>query len=818
MESFLMDLNTENIFVMNKREISSELPEKEEILHDYFVAFLSRQLSLAGRKEVLSGKGKFGIFGDGKEIAQIAMAKNFKDGDWRSGYYRDQTFMLYLNLLTPVEFFSQIYGDTDLKNNPSTAGRNFNNHYSTPNYAQGEMLNLMAHKNSSADISPTAGQMPRLLGLAYASKLFRQLKIADNYKNLTHNGNEVAFGMIGDASTSEGHFFETLNAAGVLQVPMALAVWDDGYGISVPKSVQTTKQSISELLKGFEADNSSGIKILKAKGWDYTGLCKTFNEGIQFCRIHHVPVLFHIEEMTQPFGHSTSGSHERYKTKERLEWEAIHDPLKNMREWILNNQLAETSELENLERKATELTQESRKKAWKLFTAPIIDKKNELLKIISSRVCECQNSNNELINKYYSELDQIQFPIYKDVLSIARKLVRHVCLGCNSEYDLKQQLVAFIHNFETASHEKYSTHLYNQTQHSALCVEEIKTEYSENSKWINGREIIRNNFAKLFEKYPLLVAFGEDIGKIGGVNLTYEGLQEQFGNLRISDTGIRETTIIGQGIGLALRGFRPIAEIQYFDYLLYGLQTLSDDLATTHWRTKGQQVAPLIISTRGHRLEGVWHSGSPLGVVINALRGIYVCVPRNMTQAAGMYNTLLKAHDPAIVIEPLNAYRLKEQEPDNIGEYTVPLGIPEILCEGKDVTLVTYGSCVRIAQDAVEQLKQFDIQVELIDVQTLLPFDINHTILNSIKKTNRIVFLDEDVPGGASAYMMQKVLEEQNGYYWLDAQPRTISGNEHRPAYSSDGDYISNPNAENVFDEIYQLMQQDNPLKWEKIY
>jgi pyruvate/2-oxoglutarate/acetoin dehydrogenase E1 component/TPP-dependent pyruvate/acetoin dehydrogenase alpha subunit len=793
--------------------------DKNTILHDYYIANLSRQLSITGRKEALSGKAKFGIFGDGKELAQIALAKNFRDGDWRSGYYRDQTLMIYLGLMQPIEFFAQMYGDTDSENNPSSRGRNFNNHFSTRTYQNGELLDLTDRKNSSGDISPTGGQMPRLLGLAYASKLFRENKELHKYTKLSDKGNEVAFGTIGDASTSEGHFFETINAAGVLQVPLAIAIWDDGYGISVPTELQTTKANISEVLKGFEADaNNKGILIYRAKGWNYPELCRIFKEGITRCRTNHIPVLFHITEMTQPQGHSTSGSHERYKSKERLDWEQQFDPIRKMGEWILQNKIATQSEISEIEQKAVTESLTARDEAWKAFTKPLIALKEELLTIIQQKKCICKNNNQHGIDKLTEELSANSNPIRKDVLSTAKKIIRNVCFNCQPENNLRSSLVSWIRKQNIQGAELYSNFLYNETSRSALNVEIVPPEYSDTSTFVNGREIIRDNFEELFGKYPLLVAFGEDVGKIGSVNQTYEGLQNKYGSLRITDTGIRETTIVGQSLGLALRGMRPIAEIQYFDYLLYAIQILSDDVATTHWRTNGQQIAPLIISTRGHRLEGIWHSGSPMAMVISAIRGIYVCVPRNMTQAAGFYNTLLKADDPAIVIEPLNGYRLKERRPDNIGNYTVPLGVPEILTEGKDITLVSYGSCIKIALEAIEQLSDFGIGVELIDVQTLLPFDIHHLILQSVKKTNRVVFFDEDVPGGATAYMMHKVLEEQKAYQHLDSRPRTITAMEHRPAYTTDGDYFSNPNAEDVFETIYSVMHETNPHKWPNLY
>lgn len=791
------------------------------VLEHYYIAQLSRSLSILGRKDVLNGKAKFGIFGDGKELAQIAMARKFRNGDWRSGYYRDQTFMLAIGNLTPAEFFLQMYGDTNTSNNPASSGRNFNNHFASANYSpEGEFLDLMKQKNTAGDISPTAGQMPRLLGLAYASKLFRQNKELHSYTKFTNSGNEVAFGSIGDAATSEGHFFETINAAGVLQVPLAIAVWDDGYGISVPTSYQTTKSNISEALKGFESDSENkGIKIFKARGWNYPELISIFEEGVEVCRRDHIPVLFHIYEMNQPLGHSTSGSHERYKSKERLEWESEFDPLKKMKEWILESEISDENGLVAIEERAAEDARKGREEAWKIFTAPLIREKEELINLVTHKTCKCTSDQNQnKIDSVVAELAAVKFPIRKDILSAARKIIRQVCISCAAPGGMKDKLRAWIQVKEFENAENYSSCLYNETSRSALNVREVVPVFSEGSQVLNGREIIRENFDRLFAKYPLLAIFGEDVGKIGGVNQTLEGLQQKYGELRVTDTGIREATILGQGIGMALRGMRPIVEIQYFDYLLYALQTLSDDLACTHWRTKGRQSAPVIISTRGHRLEGIWHSGSPMGMVISSLRGVYVCVPRNMVQAAGMYNTLLQADDPAIVIEPLNGYRLKEICPDNIGDYTVPLGEPDILIEGTDVTLVTYGSCVKIALEACAQLKEFDISVELIDIQTLLPFDLDHDISKSVKKTGRIVFFDEDVPGGASAFMMQKVIEEQGAFQYLKASPVTITGEEHRPAYSTDGDYFSNPNAEDVFEKIYLMMHSANPDKYKPLY
>ena len=793
---------------------------KTEVLNDYKTAYLSRQLSLLGRKEVLTGKAKFGIFGDGKEITQIAMAKNFKNGDWRSGYYRDQTFMMAAGIFTAEEFFAQLYGETDIKLNPGNGGRSFNNHFSTRSLNEdGTWKDLMKQKNSSADISPTAGQMARWVGLGYASKLFRNIKELHQYKDLSDNGNEIAFGTIGDASTSEGHFWESINAVGVLQVPSVITIYDDGYGISVPKKYQTTKESISELLKGFERTKEKpGIVIYKGKGWNYAELVKIFKEGTELARKEHVPVVFHIEEITQPLGHSTSGSHERYKSEERLKWETDFDGITKMREWILSEKISTSTELEKVEEDALNEAKLAKKSAWKNFKDPVKIERDKLIEIIDNRSCMCKREGFDKVGTITNDLKKIVDPVRKDNFSAAKKILRHVCSDCNIRTKLQKDLSTWLDNNYEDNYERYNTKLYNESDKSALNVAEVKPIFKPDSKEVAGREILRDNYDYLFNKYPKLVTFGEDAGYIGGVNQSYEGLQKKYGELRITDTGIREQTILGQGIGLALRGLRPIAEIQYFDYLLYALQGLSDDLATTHYRTAGGQVAPVIISTRGHRLEGIWHSGSPLSMVINSIRGVYVCVPRNMTQAAGFYNTLLEAEDPALVIEPLNGYRLRENRPENIGEYKIPLGIPEIISEGTDVTLVTYGSCVRIAEDAVKQLKEFNISVELIDVQTLLPFDRKHSIAKSIKKTNRVVFFDEDVPGGATAFMLQKVLEEQSGYFDLDSEPRTVSAKEHRPAYATDGDYFSNPNAEDVFEAIYSMMNEADPKKYPELY
>jgi pyruvate/2-oxoglutarate/acetoin dehydrogenase E1 component/TPP-dependent pyruvate/acetoin dehydrogenase alpha subunit len=805
--------------IKTKQQETSQALDKQQILNDYRTANESRQASLLGRREVLTGKGKFGIFGDGKEVAQLAMARVFRNGDWRSGYYRDQTFMLAAGLMSIEEIFAQIYGDTDAEFNPMNAGRLMNNHFATRSLdKKGEWKNLSEQKNSSADISPTAGQMPRLLGLALTSKLFRNNPELAHLTNISKNGDEVAFGTIGDASTSEGHFWETINAAGVLQVPMAMSVWDDGFGISVPNKLQTTKSSISEVLKGFEkTEDKDGFIILTAKGWDYASLCKIYEEGVEYCRINHVPVLFHITEVTQPQGHSTSGSHERYKSADRLEWEKEYDCILQMRKWIISESIASDSELDQIEKEAIERVKHARKSAWNNFQKPLNQLRDEFLKIADVTTCNC--AKTQKINAIKEDLRQVADPIRKDIMSAAKKILRLICDSCsNPENSLKINVSAWLKKELLVSSEKFNTFLYSNSEESALKVAPVAPIYTEDALMVPGREILRDNWDYQFEKDKKIVMFGEDVGQIGGVNQTYEGLQTKYGENRIFDTGIREATIIGQGIGLAIRGLRPIAEIQYFDYLLYGLQLMSDDLATLQYRTRGGQKAPMIITTRGHRLEGIWHSGSPLSMVINSIRGIYVLVPRDMTRASGFYNTMLQSDEPALIIEPLNGYRLRETRPANIGEFRIPVGVPEVIETGTDVTLVTYGSCVRIAQDAVAQLRDFKISVELIDVQSLEPFDIHYMIAESLKKTNKIVFFDEDVPGGATAYMMQKVLEEQKGFQYLDAEPQTVTAQAHRAAYGTDGDYFSNPNAEDVFDCIYNMMHDYNPIKYPKIF
>jgi pyruvate/2-oxoglutarate/acetoin dehydrogenase E1 component/TPP-dependent pyruvate/acetoin dehydrogenase alpha subunit len=788
---------------------------KQIVLNDFKLINESRQTSLLGRKEVLTGKAKFGIFGDGKELAQVAMAKVFQNGDFRSGYYRDQTFMMAIGALSIQNYFAGLYGHTDISHDPMSAGRQMGGHFGTHSLNEdGTFKNLVNQKNSSADISPTAGQMPRLLGLAYASHFYKKNEVLQKGKflNFSNKGNEVAFGTIGDASTSEGLFWETINAAGVLQVPMLMSVWDDGHGISVPKKYQTTKESISEILKGFQRENGgNGFEILKTKGWDYPHLCETYEKAITICREQHVPVLVHVEEVTQPQGHSTSGSHERYKDAARLQFETDFDCVKKMREWILENAIATDSELNKIEEDSKIAVRDAKTVAWSEYLKPI---KSEV-EVVNSFFNELANgSYADVINAIKTELNSIKEPIRKDILVAVKKVLR---LIKSENSPARTQLTNWLNQSNAENTERYSSHLYSESIQKISNISPVNAEYHDD-KLVDGRELLRENFDFILNKYPETLIFGEDSGKIGGVNQGLEGLQLKYGEHRVFDTGIREATIMGQAIGLAMRGLRPIAEIQYLDYLLYALQIMSDDLATLQWRTKGMQKSPVIIRTRGHRLEGVWHSGSPMAMIVSACRGINVCVPRNMTQAAGFYNLLLEADEPTLVIEPLNGYRLKEKLPSNIGEYKIQLGLPEILNEGSDVTLVTYGSSIRIAQDAIKQLNEHGVSVELIDIQTLLPFDINHSIVDSIKKTNRVVFFDEDVPGGGTAYMMQKVLEEQGGYKYLDSKPITIASKAHRPAYGSDGDYFSKPSADDVFDVIYNLMLEVNPGKFVKIY
>lgn len=775
---------------------------KEEVLKDYETVCISREASLLARKEVLTGKAKFGIFGDGKEVAQVAAAKFFSNGDFRSGYYRDQTFLFAAGLATVEQFFSQLYADPDINNDPFSAGRQMNSHFATRFVEPDGVWCPLAHmKNISSDIAPTAGQMPRALGLAFASKVFRSLPPTEELQRLSNNGDEICFCTIGDASTSEGHFWETMNAAGVLQIPLAVFVWDDGYGISVPKKYQTTKASISKALEGFQKEeDTNGINIYKLKGWDYQGMCETIQTALEHMRETHTPALFHVEELTQPQGHSTSGSHERYKSSERLAWEKEWDGKKKMREWILANSLAEAEELEHIEINARAFVKESKNTAWEKYTAPI---KHQITVAVSLLNSYAESSGNSLAQSTASELSSLRDPMRKDVMKALATIIQ---TGQN-EVSLKP-ITDYYNSLKEENTELFDSHLYNEGPKSALLVPEVRKEYSDDAPMVNGFEVMNKYFDELFSKNNKVLAFGEDLGNIGDVNQGFSGLQQKYGEERIFDTGIRELTIMGQGLGLALRGLRPIAEIQYLDYLLYGLQPLSDDVCTTHFRTKGKQSVPLIVRTRGHRLEGIWHSGSPMGMIINSLRGMYVCVPRNMTQAVGFYNTMLESNDPAIIIECLNGYRLKEKLPSNLTDYTVPLGIPEILKEGTDLTIVSYGSTLRIIAKAVETLSGLNVDCEIIDVQTLLPFDRNHLILESLKKTNRILFVDEDVPGGAAAYMFNKVMEEQGGYRWLDVSPRTLTGKAHRPSYGSDGDYFSKPNAEDIVSVVLEMMAE----------
>ena len=788
------------------------LETKEDIittaLLDYYIVYLSRQLSLLGRKEVHNGRAHFGIFGDGKELAQVAYARQFRKGDWRSGYYRDQTFMLALGLLNPEEFFAMIYGDTDVDYNSSTGGRNFNNHFSSTNIdSDGKIQNLMNQYNSASDISPTAGQMPRLLGLAQASKLVRENQELKKYLNNNVNGNEVAFGSIGDASTSEGMFFETINAAAVMQVPLAIAVYDDGFGISVPIELQTAKSSISKALKGFENDKENkGISIFSCKGWDYPQLIEIFSKGIENCRRAQNPVLFHITEVTQPLGHSTSGSHERYKSSKRLAWEDQYDCLVQFKKWLLETGKVEQETLSEIEQKAAKTALNARNKAWKHYTSGFQSEIQKLTEIVDLITLKSTDKTN-----YQEEFEAVKaktFPTRRSYYSFAKRM----SFDLHASNELKEEssaLTDWIKKFEAQNSKFYNANLYREGKDSAIKVEGIAPIYDENPTQINGSDILNLNFDKLFDKYPNLVTFGEDTGKLGDVNQGMKGMQSKYGADRVSDTGIRETTIVGQGIGLALRGFRPIAEIQYLDYLIYAQSTLSDDLASMQYRSLGKQAAPLIIRTRGHQLQGIWHAGSPMQLILGSLRGIYICVPRNMTQAAGFYNTLLQANDPALVIEPLKGYNIKEPQPSNIGEFKIPLGIPEVLNEGSDVTIVTYGWNVHHALKAAQLLLEIkNISVEVIDVQTLLPFDLNHTVLKSIKKTNKVIFMDEDVRGGGTAYMMQKVMEEQQAFNYLDTAPRTLSAAEHRPAYGIDGEYFTKPNVESIYELVYEMMHE----------
>ena len=777
---------------------------REEVLKDYRSACESREASLLGRKEVLTGKAKFGIFGDGKEVPQVAMAKFFKPGDFYAGYYRDQTFAFATGAASIEEFFSQLYADPDVTHDPHSAGRQMNSHFATAFVdADGAPLDLVNRKNLTAGLAPTAAQMPKALGLASASKAFREIGLLHSFEDLSNNGNEVCFCTIGDASTSEGHFWETLNAAGVMQVPLAIFVWDDGYGISVPRQFQTTKGSISEVLKGFQKkEGTNGIDIYKVKAWDYAGMCEVFEAGIRSARQTHTPVLFHVEEVTQPQGHSTSGSHERYKSPERLEWEREWDGIKKMKEWIIDNALASEEDLGDIETESKELIRNSRNQAWEKYQEPIRQQVNLSVEHIRNMAMETPDDSASL-QKLASALAANREPGRKEVLQAL-----HQAISLSRNTPATRAATAYYAELKKENAALYNSHLYHEGARNIQRVPEVKAVFTPNSPVLNGYEVLNRYFDELFSQNPLVIAFGEDLGKIGDVNQGFAGLQAKHGVERIFDTGIRELTIMGQGIGMAFRGLRPIAEIQYIDYILYGLQPLSDDLASLQYRTAGRQTAPLIVRSRGHRLEGIWHSGSPMGLILHSLRGLHVCVPRNMVQAVGMYNTLLEGADPALMIECLNGYRLKEKLPANLLDFKVPLGVPEVVREGEDITIVSYGATLRIVQEAAVVLEALGINCEVVDVQTLLPFDIHHGILASLKKTSRILIVDEDVPGGAAGFIFNKVMEEQGGYKWLDTAPRTITAQAHRPAYASDGDYFSKPNAEQIIDVVREMVAE----------
>jgi len=788
---------------------------RESIIRDYRIAYQSRQASLLGRKEVLTGKAKFGIFGDGKEVAQVALARAFRKGDFRSGYYRDQTLMFALGLLRIDEFFAQLYADSDVGREPASGGRQMNAHFASRLLTEdGSWKQLTDSFNSAADLSPTGAQMPRLVGLAFASRLYRQLEGLEHLSGFSKDGNEIAFGTIGDASCAEGVFWESVNAAGALKAPMLLSIWDDGYGISVPTEFHITKGHLSSILRGFQRapGEEEGFDLYGVKGWDYPALCETYLHAAEVVRREHVPAIVHVAELTQPQGHSTSGSHERYKSRERLEWERQHDCLTRMRQWMVEEKIASDEELSRLEEEDRQLVQELQRRAWESFRRPIEDEKRAFVRLLSELA---ESSAHEAqLEAVLERLNRLANPLRRDLLVAAHQALVHTRA---ERSQARHQLAEWRNEMEEAGSQRYCTYLHSESEASALKVPIVEARFSDGSPVVNGFEVLNRCFDEALGCYPNLVAFGEDVGQLGDVNQGFMGLQEKYGRLRVSDTGIREATILGQAIGMALRGLRPLAEIQYLDYVLYALQVMSDDLATLHWRTRGGQKAPVIVRTRGHRLEGVWHSGSPTSGILNLIRGMHVCVPRDMVQAAGMYNTLLRSDDPALVIEVLSGYRLKERLPDNIGEFTVPFGVPEVLREGSDVTLVTYGACCRLALEAAELLTEVGVELEVIDVQTLDPFDLEGRIRASLEKTNRIVFLDEDVPGGTSAYMMQKVLEVQGGFDWLDAAPRTLSSKPHRAAYGSDGDYFSKPNREQIFSTVYDLMHQTDPTRFPPI-
>ena len=787
---------------------------KSEVLNDYKIAVTSRECSLLGRREVLTGKAKFGIFGDGKEVPQLAWAKSFKNGDWRSGYYRDQTFMMAIGKLSIEQFFAGLYGHTDIDADPMSAGRQMGGHFATHSLNEdGSWKTLTAQKNSSADISPTAGQMPRLLGLAQASKIFRHVKGIEGKTQFSINGNEVAWGTIGNASTSEGLFWETINAAGVLQVPMVMSVWDDEYGISVHAKHQTTKENISEILKGFQrTEDENGYEIMRVNGWDYPALIDTYQKASKIAREEHVPVLIHVLQLTQPQGHSTSGSHERYKSKDRLAWEAEYDCNAQMRTWMIANNMATEEELAEIEKDIKKQVRDGKKAAWEAFAAPQKQEQQEAVTLLTNLAESSANKN--FIEKIKNDLASEKDPLRRSIAQATRKALRYVVGEDSPE---KRQLIDWINNYYEIIQPKYSAHLYSEAEENAKTISEVKPTYDANAEEVDARLVLRDNFDAIFERHPETLIFGEDSGTIGDVNQGLEGMQEKYGELRVSDTGIREATILGQGIGMAMRGLRPIAEIQYLDYILYCLQIMSDDLVTVRYRTAGKQKAPLIVRTRGHRLEGIWHSGSQMGGLIHLLRGMYILVPRNMTKAAGFYNTLLETDEPALVIECLNGYRLKEKMPTNLGEFRTPIGVVETIKEGSDITLVSYGSTLRIVEEAAKELQQVGIDAEVIDIQSLLPLDLNHDLVKSIQKTNRLLVIDEDVSGGASAYIMQHIVDTQNGYQYLDSKPETLAAQPHRPAYGTDGDYFSKPSTEDIFEKVYGMMHEVNPEHFPKL-
>ena len=787
---------------------------KEDILQDYSIAVVSRECSLMGRREVLTGKAKFGIFGDGKEVPQVAMARAFKDGDFRSGYYRDQTFMMAIGVHTVAHFFAGLYAHADIEADPTSAGRQMGGHFTTHSLDEnGNWKDLLKQKNSASDISCTAGQIPRLLGLAQASKVYRELPIAQS-EGFSNKGNEVAWGTIGNASTSEGHFFEMINAAGVMQVPLVMSVWDDEYGISVPKEYHTTKESISEVLKGFQRNKDhKGIEIFVANGWDYPALYDIYQKAAKIAREQHTPVLVHVKELTQPQGHSTSGSHERYKSAERLQWEKDFDCIAKMREWILSEGYATEEELDTIEEDAKKQVRAGRKKAWDAYITPIENERKALVQLMNTLPIADEHTQAAVKN-VINELNNAPTLLRKVVSNAARKALRLIVKENEAvTAPLRQWITQYLENNEP----KYSKYLYTESNYSATKVDEVLPEYDPTAELVDGRIVLRENFDALLTKYPNLLIFGEDTGNIGDVNQGLEGLQKKHGAIKVGDTGIRESTIIGQGIGMAMRGLRPIAEIQYLDYILYGLQTLSDDLATMHYRTFGRQSSPLIVRTRGHRLEGIWHAGSPMGVLLHALRGICILVPRNMVKAAGFYNTLLECNQPAVVIECLNGYRLKEGLPLNLTEFKTPIGVVETIREGKDITVVSYGSTLRIVSEVADELYAMGIDIEIIDVQSLAPFDLRHDIVKSVQKTNRLLVVDEDMPGAASAYILQKIVEEQGAYQYLDSAPQTLAAGNHRPAYATDGDYFSKPNADSIIEKIYSIMHEANPAKYPRL-